>query len=168
VDAIHRLTKHLPVQFTSGDSIVLPKGTFSPFNSQNTLFHYSGFWGLLIPMTTTFRVCDIWRGYWAQRILWEINSHLTFTNATAIQVRNPHNYLADFDDEMELYYDAGRLVKYLRQWVPDESDSLLDAILQLHKDMAAAGFWKRSEVTLTQAWLLDLIDVGYQVPKREH
>jgi len=169
VDAIHRLTKHLPVQFKSSiSSVVIPKGTFAPFNSQNTLFHYSGFWGLLIPMTTTFRVCDIWRSYWAQRILWEINSHLSFTNATVIQVRNPHNYLADFDDELELYHDAGRLVKYLRQWVPETSDTLVDAILRLHKDMAAAGFWKRKEVSLTEAWLKDLIDVGYNVPKRRN
>lgn len=32
-----------------------------PWNSQNTLFAKDALWGLLIPITTTFRVCDIWR-----------------------------------------------------------------------------------------------------------
>ena len=37
-----------------------------PWNSQNTLFERDALWGLLIPVTTTFRVCDIWRSYWVQ------------------------------------------------------------------------------------------------------
>ena len=37
-----------------------------PWNSQNTLFEREALWGLLIPVTTTFRVCDIWRSYWVQ------------------------------------------------------------------------------------------------------
>ena len=107
------------------------------------------------------RVCDIWRGYWVQRILWEINAQLAFLNATAIQVRNAHDYLLDFLDELDLYDSAGRLTRYLAEWSPDESEYLFDVILQLHMDMAAGGFWERNEAELTIAWLLDLIDVGY-------
>jgi hypothetical protein len=47
-------------------AVALPEGVMCPFNSQNTLFHYDALWGMLIPMTTSFRVCDIWRGYWVQ------------------------------------------------------------------------------------------------------
>lgn len=46
--------------------VVLPEGLMCPFNSQNTLFDHDAFWGTLIPQTTSFRVCDIWRGYWVQ------------------------------------------------------------------------------------------------------
>lgn len=38
----------------------------TPFNSQNTLFAAGALWGLLLPVTVTQRVCDIWRGYWVQ------------------------------------------------------------------------------------------------------
>jgi hypothetical protein len=47
-------------------AVVLPEGVMCPFNSQNTLFHHDALWGMLIPITTSFRVCDIWRGYWVQ------------------------------------------------------------------------------------------------------
>ena len=47
-------------------AVVLPEGLMCPFNSQNTLFGRDALWAMLIPVTTSFRVCDIWRGYWAQ------------------------------------------------------------------------------------------------------
>jgi hypothetical protein len=66
VDAIFRLTrkdraKDIRFEFDSRASpVAYPFGMFSPFNSQNTFFHYEALWALLIPTTTTFRVCDIW------------------------------------------------------------------------------------------------------------
>lgn len=73
VDAIYRLTRPLNINFDEKTPVSLPKGLMCPWNSQNTLFYKSAFWGTLIPITTTFRVCDIWRSYWVQRILWEID-----------------------------------------------------------------------------------------------
>jgi hypothetical protein len=56
-------------------AVVLPEGVMCPFNSQNTLFHHDALWGMLIPITTSFRVCDIWRGYWVQVSLCSLHSH---------------------------------------------------------------------------------------------
>ena len=62
VDAIFRLTQPMGVSFQPDiPSVVLPEGVMCPWNSQNTLFQRDALWGLLIPVTTTFRVCDIWR-----------------------------------------------------------------------------------------------------------
>ncbi len=67
VDAIYRLTQQLGVSFAADTaSVALPEGVMCPWNSQNTLFERDALWGLLIPVTTTFRVCDIWRSYWVQ------------------------------------------------------------------------------------------------------
>ena len=33
---------------------------------EHPLFSRDALWAMLIPVTTSFRVCDIWRGYWAQ------------------------------------------------------------------------------------------------------
>ena len=64
VDAIYRLTQPLDVHFKSDiPAVALPRDVVCPWNSQNTLFAQDAFWGLLIPVTTTFRVCDIWRRY---------------------------------------------------------------------------------------------------------
>lgn len=58
VDAIYRLTQPLNISFARNTpSVVLPRGIMAPFNSQNTLFDRDALWGLLIPVTTTFR-CD--------------------------------------------------------------------------------------------------------------
>jgi hypothetical protein len=117
VDAIYRLTQPLGVNFSSKVfPAVIPKGTMCPFNSQNTVFLEEALWGLLLPVTTTMRVCDIWRGYWAQRLLWEIGGSLCFIPPTVIQHRNVHTLEHDYLDELDLYKDAGRLVDFLRNW----------------------------------------------------
>lgn len=65
VDAIYRLTLPLGVAFDrNAFSVLLPRNTVTPFNSQNTLFLHDALWALPLPVTTTMRVCDIWRGYW--------------------------------------------------------------------------------------------------------
>ncbi len=56
VDAIYRLTQPLGIAFDSHvPMVVFPRGVMAPFNSQNTLFARDALWGLLIPVTTTFR-----------------------------------------------------------------------------------------------------------------
>ena len=61
MDAIFRLTRKYPlapleVTFDpAAPPAFLPEGVFSPFNSQNTLFHRDAFWALMLPSTTSFR-----------------------------------------------------------------------------------------------------------------
>lgn len=57
---------------------------------------------MYIPSGVNMRVCDIWRGYWAQRLLWEIGGSVVFTGGTVEQVRNPHIYEVDFKDEFQV------------------------------------------------------------------
>lgn len=65
-DAIFRLTRTEEVGRVWFDSsappALLPHGVMAPVNSQATVFHDDALWALLIPVSTTFRVCDIWRG----------------------------------------------------------------------------------------------------------
>ena len=44
------------------------------------------------------RVSDIWRGYWAQRLLWEIGGHVAFGPPRVSKVRG----------KIKLVYDAGK------------------------------------------------------------
>ena len=169
VDAIFRLTRKdqdiaLDVKFdVSAPPVLLPPQTMSPFNSQNTLFLHDALWALLLPVTVAFRVCDIWRGYWAQRLLWEIGGNLVFFPPNARQVRNAHNYLADFIDENQLYQDSGRLVEFLMNWKSDKKE-FFSRVLDLSVAMAEEGFWGVGDVLLTEAWLKDLISLGYEQP----
>ena len=143
--------------------IALQPFTFSPYNTQNTVTYYEAFWGLYLPVTTTFRVCDIWRGYWVQRLLWDIGGRLIFGRPTVKQVRNSHSYVKDMDDEYQFYHQSGSFVRFLSSWSSSQT-SLYDRIAQLARDIADGGFWDSKEVNITDAWLADLESVGYSFP----
>ena len=119
--------------------------------------------GSLFTYNNTFRVCDIWRGYWVQRILWDIGGRLIFGTATVKQHRNSHSYIKDMDDEYQLYHQSSSFVDFLRLW--SSSYKLLSKeISQLAKDIANAGFWDSKEADIINAWLSDLYSVGYAFP----
>ena len=169
VDAIFRLTRKdagvdLNVEFDAkAPPVVLPPNTLAPFNSQNTLFLHKALWALLLPTTVTFRVTDIWRGYWAQRLLWDLGSQLSFFPPNAVQYRNAHNYLSDFIEEHELYHESSRLVEFLKNWEPTKED-FFRRILELSVAMVQNGFWGVHDAILTEAWLADLVSIGYEIP----
>lgn len=165
VDAIYRLTKGIPyISFLQKPPICINKGTFVPYNSQGTIYHYEAFWGLVIPITTSFRVCDIWRGYWVQRLLWEIDACISFLPPAIVQERNAHNYFKDFMDELDLYTKSGSLVNFLKNWRPRSFD-LVSKIVELTKEMIKQDFFKNEENQFVQAWLDDLQMVGYIFPQ---
>lgn len=165
VDAIFRLTQGIGnVIFNPHKQpITLAKGSFCPFNTQNTIIHSQAFWGLLIPITTAFRVCDIWRGYWAQRLLWDIGGNLCFLPPTVIQERNEHNLMHDFIDEIDLYTKAGPLVNFLTSW-KSTHDTFFERIIDLTDAMIKNEFYLEQEGPLLKAWLQDLTNIGYQQP----
>ena len=164
VDAIFRLTHEQEITFDANQRpVTLPANTMCPFNSQNTLFHSNAFWGLLIPITTSFRVCDIWRSYWVQRMLWDLNASLCFLPPTAVQYRNEHNLLKDFADELDVYLKAEELIKFLNQWHSTKED-FAERIKDLMNELIARNFFKPAEAELVNAWLEDLKILNYKMP----
>ncbi|XP_046551375.1 probable glycosyltransferase STELLO1 [Haliotis rubra] len=172
MDAIFRLTRkqtHSQLNVTFDDRAppaIVPAGVFSPFNSQNTLFLYDALWALLIPTTTTFRVCDIWRGYWAQRLLWEMGGNLGFFPPNAFQKRNSHSYIRDAVNEKDLYFQTERLVDFLRTWTCEPDKPFFACMTKLSIDMAHEKFWKAEDADLIHFWVKDLKTLGYKEPRR--
>lgn len=163
VDAIFRLTRSEETYFPSRKMpLALDKGVMAPFNSQNTIFYYSAFWGLLIPCSVTGRVADIWRGYVTQRLLWDIGGHLGFVASYAFQERNEHDLLKDFIDEMDLYLKTGQLMSALNEKFP--GDTLRERMLSLFEFLLNNSLIKQADVDLAYAWLQDLETVGYKFP----
>lgn len=105
VDAIYRLLHAdkktgLKEEFNPfAPPVVIDPGIYAPWNSQNTLFHRRAFFTLFLPTTVQFRVTDIWRSYFAQKLLHIIGETISFNPANAVQFRNAHDYLADFESE---------------------------------------------------------------------
>lgn len=121
VDAIYRLTNNKKIKFKSREPIILKKGSICPFNSQNTFFKKELFPLLYLPAFVTFRFTDILRGLIAQPIMWAANYHLGFTQATAFQERNPHNYLKDFESEVPMYLNTEKVIEILNKVIKKDN-----------------------------------------------
>lgn len=170
VDAIFRLTKSMAykkidLKFdSSAPSFQIPLYKMSPYNSQNTLFSYNAFWSLYLPKTVTFRLTDIWRSYWAQRLMWLIDETVSFNGPNAYQFRNSHSYLKDFEEEKSMYLQTENLVKFLYEWKCSK-EKFYECILELSKKMAENMFWEKDEVIGIKNWLDDLNSIGYIEPE---
>ncbi|PHT60525.1 hypothetical protein CQW23_02888 [Capsicum baccatum] len=142
--------------------VALPQSLMVPINSFNTLFHYNAFWSLMLPVSVSTMASDVLRGYWAQRLLWEIDGFVVVYPPTIHRDDKVEAY--PFSDEKDLHVNVGRLIKFLVSW-RSEKQRLFEKILKLSHSMALEGFWSENDVKFTAAWLQDLAAVGYQQPR---
>mmetsp|Transcript_61830 Transcript_61830/g.182550 ORF Transcript_61830/g.182550 Transcript_61830/m.182550 type:complete len:262 (-) Transcript_61830:1903-2688(-) len=149
VDAIYRMTSTLPMTFQCNDAVVmLPRGSFTPWNAQAVLVSEAGFFGMLLPVTVADRVSDIWRSYITTRLLWETDMNVAFTPALVTQYRNPHSYQKDLELEEDLYYKVDDLLSTLSSWTSDQFQTLDAAYLDLVSLMVQEGYFKQLDLDL--------------------
>ncbi|EGT42571.1 hypothetical protein CAEBREN_32781 [Caenorhabditis brenneri] len=170
VDAIYRLlhadqNTGLDVKFNKFASpITLSVGTYSPWNSQNTLFHKSAFHTLFLPTTVSFRTTDIWRSFISQKILHLSGLTVSFVPTNAVQFRNAHDYLKDFKDEKQVYEDSGKMIEFLHNW-KCLNGTLEECIYKLLTDLVAENLWGEEDLKLMRMFLSDLKTLGFIFPK---
>ncbi len=155
VDAIYRLTNNTPCTFDKRPPIVLGKGAWCPFNSQNTVFVKELFPLLYLPSYVTFRFTDILRGLVAQPILQAAGYRLGFTEATVVQERNPHDYMKDFVSEIPCYLNPYRVIEETAA-ATSPSASVGDNLLSAYERLIAAEIVPATEMPLLQAWVQDV------------
>ena len=101
VDAIYRLVDNRKVFFPrDNNAYVVNKNQMCPFNSQATLYPKSAFILLYLPFTAPFRMTDIWRSFIFQIMRDDFNVDLVFAGSVVRQIRNEHDFLEDFSDEV--------------------------------------------------------------------
>lgn len=142
--------------------VALPQGLMVPLNSFNTLFHSNAFWGMMLPVSVSSMASDVLRGYWAQRLMWEIGGFVVVYPPTIYRKDEIDAY--PFSEEKDIHINAGRLIKYLVSWRSGKH-RLFEKIMELSYSMAKEGFWTERDMKFTGAWLQDLIAVGYQQPR---
>ncbi|KAG7958738.1 hypothetical protein I3843_10G032300 [Carya illinoinensis] len=150
-----RFDEHAP-------KVALPQGIMVPVNSFNTIYHSAAFWGLMLPVSISSMASDVLRGYWGQRLLWEIGGYVVVYPPTVH--RNDRTEAYPFSEEKDLHVNVGRLIKFLVSWRSNEH-KFFEKILQLSFTMAEEGFWTDKDVKFTAAWLQDLLAVGYRQPR---
>ena len=157
VDAVYRLMFSLPQSFRADRAVALGKGSWCPFNSQNTTWWEDAFPLLYLPSFCSIRMTDIWRSFVAQRIAWENGWHVLFHAATVRQERNDHDLMRDFADEIPGYLHNDRIRKTLEDLplrggkaeIMNNIRACYAALVKL--DVVASG-----ELPLIEAWAADL------------
>jgi hypothetical protein len=159
VDAIYRLVLPLPIEYREG-SVALSPGSWCPFNSQSTVFFRRAFPLLYLPSFCSFRMTDIWRSFVALRICGENGWSVLFHGPTAVQERNEHDLLADFEQEIVGYLQNDRIVETLaalslragEESIPENLYLCYDALVRL-------GVVPKKELDLVEAWNRDLGEI---------
>lgn len=160
VDAIYRLTLPLPITFIKSDSIAISNNSICPFNSQNTTWFKEAFPLLYLPSFCNFRMTDIWRSFVAQRIARTCNWSILFHNSTVTQIRNDHNLMTDFNDELSGYINNTSIVNQLNLLKLKKGINNIPYNMKIcyHKlsDMNLVG---KEEYNLLNAWLDDINNI---------
>jgi hypothetical protein len=157
VDAVWRLTLDREFYFRPGPSLCLPPGTWCPFNSQTTWWWPEAYPLVYLPTHCSFRMTDIWRGFVAQRCLWELGHGLVFHGPEVIQQRNQHNLLRDFKDEVPGYLNNARLVQRLGDLrLAAGTGAVGDNLVRCYEDLVAGGLFPQEELPLVRAWVEDV------------
>ncbi len=161
VDAVYRMTGDLPVKFEQKQPVALGRGSFSPFNSQNTTWFRQAFPLLYLPSYCSFRMTDIWRSFVASRIAQEYGWFILFHSSTVFQERNEHNLLRDFEQEIPGYLNNARIMEALLETdLCSDEQSIFENLMRLYETLVHGRWIEEKELHLLEAWIDDLIKLG--------
>jgi hypothetical protein len=156
VDAIWRLMFDREFSFEDFPNISLPSGVWCPFNSQNTWWWEEAFPLLYLPSHCSFRMTDIWRSLVAQRCLWELGYELEFHCADMRHVRNEHDLMRDFEQEIVGYLRNDEIRGILESCnLRSGGSHMKDNLLRCYEALVGAGVIRTEELALVGAWLED-------------
>lgn len=157
VDAIWRLVMDREFRFDQGKSVYLEPGNWCPFNTQSTWWWPLAFPLLYIPSYCSFRMCDIWKSFIAQRCLWAMDLGVAFHAPEVNQERNYHDLNRDFSDEVPGYEQNRKIAKILDQTQLSPSEQSVGANLKhCYERLVEAEIFPEKELALVDAWLSDL------------
>ena len=161
VDAIYRLLLPLPVSFRLDRRLGLGRGSWCPFNSQNTTWWPDAYPLLYLPAYCSFRMTDIWRSFVAQRIGWANGWSILFHEPTVRQERNDHNLMRDFQDEVPGYLQNRNIAETLGGLsLTPGPDRLADNLRICYEALVRLSVVDKQELPLLDAWLADLAALG--------
>jgi hypothetical protein len=157
VDAIWRLTQEREFEFDNAPSVVVQPGNWCPFNTQSTWWWPVAYPLLYIPSYCTFRMCDIWKSFVAQRCLWELGLGVVFHAPEVYQDRNPHNLMKDFEDEIPGYLQNHRIAEILENTsLKSGEENVANNLLSCYEALVREKIFPEKELVLVHTWLEDL------------
>jgi hypothetical protein len=154
VDAVYRLA-HIDKDIKFGKAeVALSKGSWCPFNSQNTTWFPEAFPLLYLPSWCSFRMTDIWRSFVAQRIAWTCGWEILFHSSTVFQERNEHKLMNDFVDEIPGYLNNRLIAEHLENLrLKDGVENISDNMRMCYGEIISMGLVGKEEKELLDCWL---------------
>ena len=151
VDAVYRFTRDTPCSFGATPAshlpVMVPQKSYTPFNAQATLWMKTAFRYLAFPISVNYRISDIWRAYVALYFFHKHSLHLLFVPPYIDQYRNAHDYLKDFNDELDIYQKSNQLLKWL------STDLSSQNIQELYRAMFERGYLHELDLHFMDAWI---------------
>lgn len=154
VDAVWRLTQDRAVEFDPNLPVWLGNGQWCPFNTQSTWWWPEAFPLLYVPSFCSFRMCDIWKSFVAQRCLWAMGFGLVFHAPEVFQERNEHNLMKDFEDEVPGYLHNTHIAEALDDL--SLTGSPADDLMTCYEALVKTGHVPDKELALVDSWCRDL------------
>ncbi|KAK6179929.1 hypothetical protein SNE40_012176 [Patella caerulea] len=172
IDSVFRWTlkptnTNLNISFDSATPpVIIPPLVFTTLNSQATLFRYEALWALVLPVTPSYQHSDVIRGYWAQRLLWEIGGYVGCYPPNAYQIRNSRSYTVA-ENSSGSYFDPNKLVDFLIEWKCPVERTFFQCVSLLSEKLAENGYWQQHDNLVVHAWIHELETSSYKEPKRK-
>lgn len=154
VDAIWRLALDREFTFDGSGSVMLSPRQWCPFNTQTTWWWPTVYPLLYVPSYCSFRMCDIWKSFVAQRCLWELQTGIVFHAPEVWQERNVHNLMRDFNDEVPGYQQNDRIAQILENTALKSGiESVSENLINCYRSLIAEEIFPAKEMQLIEAWV---------------
>jgi hypothetical protein len=109
---------------------------------------------LYIPSYCSFRMCDIWKSFVAQRCLWELDMGIVFHAPEVYQDRNVHDLMRDFRDEIPGYDKNREICEILAGLKLKKGEGAVsENLLICYEALVAKDIFPAKELDLVQAWM---------------
>lgn len=146
----------LPCHQVRRPPVALAAGQWCPFNTQSTWWWPAAYPLLYVPSHCSFRMCDIWKSFVAQRCLWALGTGVVFHAPEVVQDRNPHDYRRDFEDEVPGYLHNARIADILTGLTLAAGEhAVADNLLACYQELIRHDIFPAAEWPLVQAWAKD-------------
>ena len=166
VDAVWRLVFDRALNFRQAPSILLPPGSWCPFNSQSTWWWPEVYPLLYLPSFCSFRMTDIWRSFVAQRCLWELGKGIVFHGPEVYQERNVHSLYKDFEAEVSGYLRNADLAQRLDTVrLAPGVENVGDNLIRCYEALVEGGAIPSAEIPLVKAWHADIQTLAAARPR---
>ena len=154
------------IKFHKTYSLLYIPGNYVPVNSKNTLFKYDAFPALALPVSVQKRVCDIWRGYLAQRYIWGYKGFVMYRNSNANSKQIDNNINSTLEQEKDLYFKLEKFLECLNKDINNIDEKKMENpgvfFIKLIETLVENNILEENDLKMYKSFLYDLESFGFK------